>query len=98
MSKLKWTEAQLPELGLIFLRTIMDNMRNDERATVRLGTTGQGIKPNYQVTLPGKEPRVFNGLNHQRYVGADIFDNSNLSDAFDFSEIRKAYEGTRPAR
>ncbi|MFG3452553.1 hypothetical protein [Stutzerimonas stutzeri] len=98
MSRLKWTDAKLPELGLIFLRTIMDNMRNDEHATVRLGTTGQGIKPNYQVTLPGMEPRVFNGLNHERYVGADEFDDSNLSDAFDFSKIRKAYEGTRVAR
>ena len=98
MSKLVWTEEKLPELGLIFLRTIMDNMRNDERATVRLGTTGQGIKPNYQVTLPGMGPRVFNGLNHEKYVGADKFDHSNLSDPFNYSKIRNAYEGTRPAR
>ncbi|MEH6386721.1 MULTISPECIES: hypothetical protein [Pseudomonas] len=95
MSKLVWTKTKLPELGLIFLRTMLEKMRGDEGATVRLGTTGQGIRPNYQITLSGKAPRVFNGLNHEIYTGTERFDDGNLSSFFSFFDIRDAYEGTR---
>ena len=84
MSRFIWTKENLPQLGLIFLRTVLDNMR-EEGATVRLGNTGQGIKPNYQIRFP----------NHERFNGPATFEEKNLSEPFSYSTIRTAYTGTK---
>ncbi|ENA26540.1 hypothetical protein HMPREF1487_09581 [Pseudomonas sp. HPB0071] len=89
MSKLIWNEKNLPTLGLIYLRTMRDNMR-EETSTVRLGTTGKGIAPHYEITLAsGVHKR--NGLNHCLFKDNDKFDSSNLSEPFSYAQITKAY-------
>lgn len=94
MSRFIWNEENLPQLGLIFLRTVLDNMRK-EGATVRLGNTGHGIKPNYQINLPNNRTLSFSGLSHERFNGPDAFEEKNLSEPFSYSTIRTAYTGTK---
>lgn len=94
MSKFIWTEENLPQLGLIFLRTVLDNMR-EEGATVRLGNTGQGIKPNYQIHFSNTISISFSGLSHERFNGSNTFEEKNLSEPFPYSTIRRAYAGTK---
>lgn len=94
MSSFIWTKENLPQLGLIFLRTVLDNMR-EEGATVRLGNTGQGIKPNYQVRFPNTVSISFSGLSHERFHGPATFEEKNLSEPFSYSTIRTAYTGTK---
>ncbi|WP_338545200.1 hypothetical protein V6W80_20070 [Pseudomonas benzopyrenica] len=94
MSKFIWTEENLPQLGLIFLRTVLDNMRR-EGATVRFGNTGQGIKPNYQIRFPNNRSISFSGLSHEKFIGPDLFEEKNLSESFPRNVILRAYAGTK---
>jgi len=94
MNKLKWKENDLPKLGLIFLRTVLENMRG-EGATVRFGNTGQGIKPNYQISFSNNRSISFSGLSHEKFNGSDSFEEKNLSESFPYSAIHKAYAGTK---
>lgn len=94
MSRFIWTKENLPQLGLIFLRTVLDNMR-EEGTTVRFGNTGQGIKPNYQIRFPNTVSISFSGLSHERFNGPATFEEKNLSEPFSYSTIRTAYTGTK---
>ncbi|WP_095151873.1 hypothetical protein [Pseudomonas sp. Irchel s3b5] len=93
MSKLEWDHDRLLTLGLLRLRSMCEKMR--EGSLLKLGTTGTGLKPHYQVTHPKCKPIAFNGLSHKRFDGAEVFDEDNLSRPFTYVEITAAYEGTR---
>jgi len=94
MTKLVWNEDILISLGRIFLRKVRDNMRGHLSSVVRFGQTGQGIAPNYQVTLPNGVILTYRGLSHKRFEEAAEFDISNISEPFDLAAITRAYEAT----
>ena len=95
MSRFIWTPNRISELGMKFLKSVLDNM-NTEDTKIRFGTTGQGIKPNYQVSYPEKEPITFSGRNHEKFSGSDRFEENNLSESFPYSTIQEAYVGAKP--
>jgi len=66
MTKLAWNEENLVSLGRIFLRNVRDKMRGDLTTVVRFGQMGQGIAPNYQITLPNGRILTYRGLSHKR--------------------------------
>ncbi len=93
MSKLNWDVKTLPTLGLVFIRTVRDKMHAG--SSVRFGTTGAGIKPHYQIKHANGNVIAFNGLSHSRFDGPDVFNDANLSEPFDYSEITAAYNSTK---
>jgi hypothetical protein len=90
MSGVKWTIENLAELGKLFLGKLKKNLRNDEHATVKLGETGQGIQPNYQVTFSNGVINPYRGSTHKRFEPAKMFDSQKLSAAFSLLEIEAA--------
>lgn len=46
------TTDNLPQLGRVYLRNVLKNMRNNDESKVKLGLLGEMKFPNYQVTLP----------------------------------------------
>lgn len=89
MSKLEWSEANLPTLKKLFLMKMRGNMRAG--GVVRLGRTGNGSNPNYQVEYPGVGKKfTYNGLSHKQDSSADIFDESNISQPFTIAHIEEA--------
>lgn len=93
MSHLIWDEETLPKLGRKFLRAIRDNMRFKE-STVRLGITGEGIQPNYQVIFENGIIRTINGANHAEFTRTDEFDETKLSEPFTYEDILNAFNKT----
>lgn len=90
MSKnIEWTMDKLASLGIVSLRYILGKMRNEE-ASVRFGTTGTGTYPNYQVKFSNGVVMTYQSKSHEKYSGADVFTDSNLSNDFSYSEILEA--------
>jgi hypothetical protein len=89
MSKLNWSESSLSNLGRIFLRNVLDHMR--EGSIVSFGETGEGIQPNYQVTYPNGVIKTIRGSSHKKFDNADEFNTSKISPAFSLADIQRAY-------
>lgn len=95
MSKLAWTEENLPTLGTEFLRKVIGNMNAD--SVVRFGLTGQGVRPNYQVTSADNHVRAINSASHEEFAFKDInvqeFEPSRISEPFSLGQVAKALHG-----
>lgn len=64
---------------------------NDD-TTVRFGTTGDGTRPNYQVTKSNGETVAYSGLNHKEDKKTDIYNDHRISEkAYSRSEVRQLY-------
>lgn len=89
-----WTEEHLSCLGRIFLRKVLDNMRGYDESTVKFGTTGKGIQPNYQITYPNGIVRTIRGSSHGNYTDTEQFDSTKTSEVFSFAQVSKAYNNS----
>ena len=80
----------LETLGYVFLQKVLDNM--DAESSVRLGQTGTGVRPNYQVTNASGEVSVFRGSGdiHETFQDVDKFNRDNISIAFSYEEVSVA--------
>lgn len=85
------TTDNLSQLGRVYLRNVLKNMRNYEGSKVKLGLLGEMKFPNYQVTLPNGRIITYRGINHAQF-GKDDFEETHLSDSFTFSQIKTAIE------
>lgn len=94
MISIRWDMENMSKLGRLFLRNVIDNMRNFEEAKVRFGETGQGIQPNYQVTFPNGIVRTFRGSSHKPFSQAEEFNLDNLSEAFSLEDIKNIFNST----
>lgn len=93
MNNLEWNENNLSTLGRVFLRNVLDNMRGREESLVRLGETGQGIQPNYQVTFPNGVIRTIRGSLHDAFEHTETeFDSEKVSVAFNLKAVQNAYD------
>ncbi|MDF0533062.1 hypothetical protein PY479_02070 [Shewanella sp. A32] len=90
---LKITTENLPKLGRIYLRNVLQNMRNYEESAVKFGLLGEMKFPNYQVTLPNGRIITYRGINHDQF-GKDDFEVTHLSESFSFSQIKAARENS----
>lgn len=89
---LDWKKENISQLGKTYLRTVLEHMRGREESTVRFGRTGQGIAPNYEVTLPNGTTLTYLGLSHNRSDQIDSFDSANTSRPFTVEEVTSAYQ------
>ncbi len=60
-----WNEEKVGQLSPVFLKKLLTNMTKDTGATVCFGTTGKGIRPNYQIQYSNEEVTVFTGSGHK---------------------------------
>ncbi len=72
------------------MKRLFDN--SGRGASVRLGLTGSGDLPNYQVEHEGKPTLLFRGRSHKTWTGnMDGFAPENLSQAFAFADLSAAF-------
>lgn len=88
MSKIEWSDGNLPTLTKLYLMRVRKNMRTG--SSVRFGLMGNGTSPNYEVVLPDGASRAYSGLSHKRYSRADTFDEKNISQLFTEEQIEEA--------
>ncbi len=60
-----WDEERVGQLSPAFLKKLLTNMAKDADATVCFGTTGKGIRPNYQIQFSNEVLTVFTGSGHK---------------------------------
>ncbi|MBA3011770.1 MAG: hypothetical protein KKF12_01055 [Proteobacteria bacterium] len=60
-----WDEERVGQLSPVFLKKLAANMAKDKGATVCFGTTGKGIRPNYQIQFSNGDLTVFTGSGHK---------------------------------
>jgi hypothetical protein len=92
VSGIEWREDNLHTLGRVFLRQVLGNMRELEKSVVRLGETGQGVQPNYQVTFPNGLVRTLRGSSHKAFDQTEEFNATRISEPFTLAQVRNAYE------
>ena len=79
------------QLGRVFLRNVLKNMRHVDGAKVCFGLLGEWYIPNYQVIFPNNQILTFRGQNHKRF-GKEKFEATHLSQNFTLAKIRTAFD------
>lgn len=95
MSGIRWDNDNLPSLGIAFLQKVRDNMRGRPESFVRLGETGTGVIPNYEVCYPSGVTRPIRGSTHEGFDTTEKFAVLNLSKKFFLADIDDAIRKSR---
>jgi len=82
-----WDEARLAELDTLFLEKMVQNMGTDDNSVVCLGTTGKGIRPNYQIQFSDKTLTTFSGASHKPNQKSGAGKTKNISPPFSLQVI-----------
>jgi hypothetical protein len=77
-----WDEERLAQLATPFLENVLQNMETDDGAAVCLGTTGKGIRPNYQIHFTDKTITSFSGSSHKPNLKPNAGKTKNISSPF----------------
>jgi hypothetical protein len=77
-----WDEERLSQLAPLFLEKVLQNMEKDEESAVCLGTTGKGIRPNYQILYSDKTVTPFSGSSHKPNLNPGAANTKNISPPF----------------
>ena len=85
-NKIEWDSERLAQLSKAFLEKILENLAGDPEATVCLGTTGKGIRPNYQIEFKDGRKVAYTGSGHKPKTGGGA---RNLSSPFSFKDIEE---------
>ncbi|ASN18099.1 hypothetical protein B7764_23480 (plasmid) [Pantoea ananatis] len=80
--KMKLTARTLAEVK----RSPSDAKANDKNIFIRIGMSGTGVRPNYQVELPNGFVIAINGINHERF-GVEEFDKQWVSKAHSIENL-----------
>ncbi|MED5716839.1 hypothetical protein [Enterobacter hormaechei] len=64
-----------------------DVKANDKNIFIRIGMSGTGVRPNYQVELPNGLVIAINGINHERF-GVEEFDKQWVSKAYSIEKLK----------
>lgn len=75
-----WNEERLAQLAKPYLEKVWANMEGDTGASLMLGTTGKGIRPNYRITYSDGRVQGFTGSGHKPQKEASPAAGKNLSD------------------
>lgn len=80
--KMKSKARELAEVK----RSPSDVKANDKNIFIRIGMSGTGIRPNYQVELPNGFIIAINGINDERF-GVEEFDKQRVSKAYSIENL-----------
>ncbi|WP_421504983.1 hypothetical protein [Erwinia rhapontici] len=59
---------------------------NDKNICIRIGMSGTGVRPNYQVELPNGRIIAINGINHEEF-GVEQFDSDWISQPYSIDQL-----------
>lgn len=59
---------------------------NDKNIYIRIGMSGTGVRPNYQVELPDGRVTAINGINHEMF-GVEEFDSNWISRPYSIDQL-----------
>jgi hypothetical protein len=85
-----WDETRLAQLNPVFLEKMIQNMGTDDQAAIRLGTTGKGIRPNYQIHFSDQTVTAYSGASHQPNQKPGAAKTKNISPPFSRTVIETA--------
>ncbi|MGD9825270.1 hypothetical protein [Desulfobacter sp.] len=86
-NNIEWDIDRVAQLSKAFLEKVLENMAGDPGSNVLFGTTGKGIRPNYQIEFKDGRMASFTGSGHKPKAGAKDQGAKNLSAAFPFQDI-----------
>lgn len=80
--KMKSTARHLAEIT----EKKIDIKVNDKNIFIRIGMSGTGVRPNYQVELPNGLVITINGINHESF-GVEEFDRHWVSKPYSIEQL-----------
>ena len=86
-NNIEWDLDRVAQLSKTFLEKVLKNMAGDSESKVVFGTTGKGIRPNYQIKFKDGEIGSFTGSGHKPKAGPKGQGAKNLSSPFPFQDI-----------
>lgn len=86
-NNIEWDIDRVARLSKTFLEKVLKNMAGDSESKVLFGTTGKGIRPNYQIEFKDGQVISFTGSGHKPKAGPKGQGAKNLSAPFPFQEI-----------
>ena len=86
-NNIDWDLDRVAQLSKNFLEKVLQNMAGDAESKVLFGTTGKGIRPNYQITFKDGQTISFTGSGHKPKAGPTGQAAKNLSSPFSFQDI-----------
>jgi hypothetical protein len=86
-NNIEWDIDRVAQLSKKFLEKVLKNMADDLESKVFFGTTGKGIRPNYQIKFKDGQIAWFTGSGHKPKAGPKGQGAKNLSTPFPFQEI-----------
>ncbi|PZN71174.1 MAG: hypothetical protein DM484_27185 [Candidatus Methylumidiphilus alinenensis] len=93
MSNIIWDKDKILGIDADCLQNIMSNMesynRPDARIGVRLGTTGEGVRPNYEIVLSF----AYSSSCKPHELIEDKYNDENLSPVFSLEKIKQILNG-----
>lgn len=86
-----WDEERVGQLSPAFLKKLLANMAKDAGAAVCFGTTGKGIRPNYQIQFSDETIIVFTGSGHKPLDKPLSAGAKKISQPFSYEVINTAF-------
>lgn len=86
-NNIEWDIDRVAQLSKPFLEKVLKNMAVDSESKVLFGTTGKGIRPNYQIEFKEGQVVSFTGSGHKPKATPKGQGAKNLSAPFSFQEI-----------
>jgi hypothetical protein len=86
-NNIEWDIDRVAQLARTFLEKVLKNMAGDPESKVFFGTTGKGIRPNYQVQFKEGQITSFTGSGHKPKAVSAGEGAKNLSAPFSFEEV-----------
>ena len=86
-NNIEWDIDRVAQLSKAFLEKVLENMAGDPESKVLFGTTGKGIRPNYQIEFQDARMVSFTGSGHKPKAGAPGQGAKNLSAPFPFPVV-----------
>ncbi len=85
-----WDEKRIAALAPNFLLKVLENMGTHKHVTVCFGTSGKGIRPNYQILLGPEKSMAYSGSNHKPLAKTMNAKSGRVSRPFTRNVIEKA--------
>lgn len=86
-NNIEWDIDRVAQLSETFLEKVLKNMADDPESKVFFGTTGKGIRPNYQIQFKDGQITSFTGSGHKSKAVSPGQGAKNLSASFSFQEV-----------
>ncbi len=93
-TRITWDENRVAMLSNAFLEKVLANMGQDTGARVFFGTSGKGIRPNYQISYSSNETIAFNGSSHKQNTSVISGNSAKLSPPFPMEVIENGLKQT----